>query len=81
MGAAMHDTMNSQAQYPESEMDENQRKEQDHSKNIRSRLDENLSYFEWQGASNRHARVQYLMTLLEEAIRVLAPPMTCSSTP
>ncbi|KAK0798106.1 Myosin type-2 heavy chain 1 [Friedmanniomyces endolithicus] len=34
-----------------------------------------LPFFEWQSASNRIGQAQYLMTLLEESIRVLAPPM------
>ena len=41
---------------------------------VRHELDRALPYFPWQGARNHHGRVQYLMALLEEAIRVLAVP-------
>ena len=34
-----------------------------------------LPYYQWQGPRNYYGRVQYLMALLEEAIRVLAVPM------
>ncbi|KAK1089040.1 Myosin type-2 heavy chain 1 [Friedmanniomyces endolithicus] len=49
--------------------------EQKLSQDIRCRLDQALPFFEWQSASNRIGQAQYLMTLLEESIRVLAPPM------
>lgn len=60
---------------PEPDMDEYQCQERKLSVDIRRRLDEALPYFQWQGAINRHARAQYLMALLEEAIRSLAPPI------
>ena len=41
---------------------------------VRRELDQAVPYYEWQGSRNGHGRVQYLMALLEEAIRVLAVP-------
>ena len=41
---------------------------------VRHELGQAVPYYEWQGSRNCHGRVQYLMALLEEAIRVLAVP-------
>ncbi len=39
---------------------------------IRHKLEQVVPYYPWQGPRNYHGRVQYLMSLLEETIRVLA---------
>lgn len=41
---------------------------------IRRELDSALPYYRWHGPRNYNGRVQYLMALLEEAIRMLAVP-------
>ena len=41
---------------------------------VRCELDKAVPYFQWHGPRNCYARVQYLMALLEEAIRFLAVP-------
>ena len=45
------------------------------SETVRHELEQALPYYQWQGPRNYYGRVQYLMALLEEAIRVLAVPM------
>ena len=42
---------------------------------VHIRLNEALPYYQWQGPRNYYGRVQYLMVLLEETIRVLGVPM------
>ena len=44
------------------------------SETVRRELDSAVPYYDWQGPRNYHGRVQYLMALLEEAMRVLAVP-------
>jgi hypothetical protein len=44
------------------------------SENIRGELERAVPYYQWQGPRNYYGRVQYLMALLQEAIRVLAAP-------
>ena len=41
---------------------------------IRGELERAVPYYQWQGPRNYYGRVQYLMALLEDAIRVLAVP-------
>jgi len=42
------------------------------SETIRHKLEEAVPYYPWQGPRNYYGRVQYLMLLLEDAVRVLA---------
>jgi hypothetical protein len=44
------------------------------SETIRCELERAVPYYQWQGPRNYYGRVQYLMALLQEAIRVLAVP-------
>ena len=44
------------------------------SKTIRGELERAVPYYHWQGPRNYYGRVQYLMALLQEAIRVLTVP-------
>ena len=44
------------------------------SKTIYGELERAVPYYRWQGPRNYYGRVQYLMALLQEAIRVLAVP-------
>ena len=44
------------------------------SETVRHELEQALPYYQWQGPRNYYGRVQYLMALLEEAIRILAVP-------
>ncbi|KAK3045798.1 hypothetical protein LTR09_012658 [Extremus antarcticus] len=39
---------------------------------IRNKLEQAVPYYPWQGPRNYYGRVQYLMSLLEDAVRVLA---------
>lgn len=41
---------------------------------VRRELEQAVPYYQWHGPRNHYGRVQYLMALLEEAIRVLAVP-------
>ena len=44
------------------------------SETIRGELERAVPYYQWQGQRNYYGRVQYLMALLQEAVRVLAVP-------
>jgi hypothetical protein len=44
------------------------------SKTIRGELERAVPYYQWQGPRNYYGRIQYLMALLQEALRVLAVP-------
>ena len=46
------------------------------SETIRDELKRAVPYYQWQGPRNYYGRVQYLMALLQEAIRVLAVPIS-----
>ena len=61
--------------YPPSYEGPGKDKQHELAETIRHELDRALPYFHWQAARNHYGRVQYLMALLEEAIRVLAVPM------
>ena len=41
---------------------------------FRCELNQAVPYFQWQGPRNCYGRIQYLMAVLEEVIRVLAVP-------
>ena len=44
------------------------------SETIRGELERAVPYYQWQGPRNYYGRVQYLMALLQETVRVLAVP-------
>ena len=48
--------------------------QQELSETVRCELERAVPYYQWQGPRNYYGRVQYLMALLQEAIRVLAVP-------
>ena len=59
---------------PRLDIDDRKDGEQKLDETVYGGLDQALPYYEWQGPRNCHARAQYLMALLEEAVGGLAVP-------